>query len=141
MSGPRHSRPHRRTKKFCNCSPTSVAFLPSGRSPVRLRGIKRPLSVDSARSTGDPARDAAEGHADLVDLRLEQTLVVVAFAKAVHAIADVIGFYAGGSLAAGDFQPASCCRSPSRAAPGAHRRELRCVGRARTLLRSNPPSI
>ena len=45
------------------------------------------------------------GHADLVDHRLEQTAVVVAFAKAVHPIADVIGFYAGGSLAAGDFQP------------------------------------
>lgn len=57
-----------------------------------------------------------------MDLRHEKALVVVAFAKAVHAIADVIGFYAGGSLAAGDFPPASCCRSPSRAAPGAHRR-------------------
>lgn len=40
-----------------------------------------------------------------MDLRLDQTPVVVAFANAVKPIADVIGFYAGGSLAAGDFQP------------------------------------
>jgi hypothetical protein len=45
------------------------------------------------------------GHSDPVDLRLDQTPVVVAFAKAVHPIADVIGLHAGGSLAAGDFQP------------------------------------
>ena len=40
-----------------------------------------------------------------MDPRLDQTPVVVAFAKAVHPIADVIGFYAGGSLASGDFHP------------------------------------
>lgn len=44
-------------------------------------------------------------HADPVDLRLDQTAEVVAFAKAVHPIADVIGFYSVGSLAAGGFQP------------------------------------
>jgi len=40
-----------------------------------------------------------------VDVRLQQAPVVVSFARAVQPVAGVLGFYAGGSLASGDFQP------------------------------------
>jgi hypothetical protein len=40
-----------------------------------------------------------------MDDRLATAPVVAAFAEAVRPIADVVGFYAGGSLAFGDYQP------------------------------------
>jgi len=40
-----------------------------------------------------------------VDDRLQQAPVVRSFARAVRPVAGVLGFYAGGSLASGDFQP------------------------------------
>ena len=41
----------------------------------------------------------------MVDVRLQQAPVVVSFARAGQPVAGVLGFYAGGSLASGDFQP------------------------------------
>jgi Nucleotidyltransferase domain len=40
-----------------------------------------------------------------VDPRLDQASVVAVFAEAVRPVAGVVGFYAGGSLALGDFRP------------------------------------
>jgi hypothetical protein len=45
------------------------------------------------------------GDADAVDVRLDQAPIVATFAQAVRPVADVVGFYAGGSLAMGDFRP------------------------------------
>lgn len=47
----------------------------------------------------------AGGDSGAVDARLRQAPVVLAFARAVQPVAGVVGFYAGGSLALGDFQP------------------------------------
>ena len=40
-----------------------------------------------------------------MDARLDPAPIVATFARAVRPVADVIGFYAGGSLAMGDFRP------------------------------------
>jgi hypothetical protein len=40
-----------------------------------------------------------------MDARLDQAPIVARFAQAVAPVADVVGFYAGGSLAMGDFRP------------------------------------
>jgi len=40
-----------------------------------------------------------------VDVRLDQAPVVATFAQAVRPVAGVVGFYAGGSLAMGDYRP------------------------------------
>lgn len=45
------------------------------------------------------------GHRGRVDERLRPVPVVVTFARAVQPVAGVLGLYAGGSLASGDFQP------------------------------------
>jgi hypothetical protein len=45
------------------------------------------------------------GDADPMDARLDQAPVVASFAQAVRSVVDVIAFYAGGSLAMGDFRP------------------------------------
>ena len=52
-----------------------------------------------------PTRLCPFWHADPVDARLEQAPIVASFAQAVRPVADVVGFYAGGSLAMGDFRP------------------------------------
>jgi hypothetical protein len=40
-----------------------------------------------------------------VDARLDPAPIVATFAHAIGPVADVVGFYAGGSLAMGDFRP------------------------------------
>jgi len=43
--------------------------------------------------------------AERMDRRLDPVPVVATFAAAVRPVADVVGLYVGGSLAAGDYQP------------------------------------
>jgi hypothetical protein len=40
-----------------------------------------------------------------VDARLDQAAVVATFARVARPVADIVAFYAGGSLALGDFRP------------------------------------